>query len=341
MSLSVGHTGPTARWWRAMGDEMQTHEFRRLMGLLDTLSTEQRAQLQLQLTAGGGTRSVSAIIEARAASGLCCPRCGASHVVRNGHADGLQRYKCRGCGRTFNALAGTPLARLRHREKWLAQASALDAGLSVRKAAVQMGVHRTTAFRWRHRFLRLASTARATALAGVAEADETYTLRSYKGQPRRLRTEQARAPRRRGGKASKRGLSNEQVPTLVLRDRSGQTADFVLDRGDARHIAPALAQSLAEDAILCTDASAALAAAAKDRDIEHHAINSARGERRRGPWHIQNVNAYHSRYKTWMRRFHGVATSYLQNYLGWFRALDRNVQSGAPPASLLALAIDA
>ena len=200
MSPSVGHTGPTARWLRAMGVEMQTHEFRRLMGLLDTLSADQRAQLQLQLTAGGGARSVSAIIEARAASGLCCPRCGAAHVVRNGHADGLQRYKCRGCGRTFNALAGTPLARLRHREKWLAQANALDAGLSVRKAALRMTVHRTTAFRWRHRFLKLASTRRATALAGVAEADETYTLRSYKGQRRRLRAEQARAPRRRGGK---------------------------------------------------------------------------------------------------------------------------------------------
>ena len=48
-------------------------------------------------------------------------------------------------------------------------------------------------------------------------------------------------PRRRGGKAAKRGLSDEQVPTLVLRDRFGQTADYVLARDDARHIAHALA----------------------------------------------------------------------------------------------------
>ncbi len=320
---------------------MQTDEFRRLLGLLHTLGAKQRAQLQLQLIAGGGGRSVTAIIEGRVARRPCCPRCGASHVVRNGHADGLQRYKCRACNRTFNALTETPLAGLRHREKWLAQASVLDAALSVRRAAAQMGVHRSTAFRWRHRFLRLASAVRATALAGVAEADETYTLRSYKGQPCRLRAEQSRQPRRRGGKAAKRGLSAEQVPILVLRDRAGQTADFVLARGNAEHVSPALDQALAEDAILCTDASATLAAAAKARDIEHHAINSARGERRRGPWHIQNVNAYHSRWKTWMVRFHGVATSYLDNYLGWFRALDRNAQSGAPPASLLALAVGA
>jgi hypothetical protein len=202
-------------------------------------------------------------------------------------------------------------------------------------------VHPTTGFRWRHRFLQLPATVHASAMSGIAEVDETYTLRSYKGQPRRLRAEHSRAARRRGGKAAKRGLSDEQVPILVLRDRSGQTADFVLQRGDAAHIAPALTQTLDDDAVLCTDASAALAAATRACHLEHHWLNTAHREHRRGAWHIQNVNAYHSRWKTWMVRFHGVATSYLENYLGWFRALDRNAQRGAPAASLLALAIGA
>ncbi len=95
------------------------------------------------------------------------------------------------------------------------------------------------------------------------------------------------------------------------------------------------------DAVLCTDGSAMLASAARDLGIEHHGLNTLRGERKRGAWHIQNVNAYHSRFKGWMARFKGVATSYLPNYLGWFRALDRNAQSGANVTSLLALAISA
>lgn len=318
---------------------MQAHEFIRLMGLVDTLSSDQLARLMWRLRCGGGARAVTEMVEGRVEARPSCPTCTSGQVVRNGHANGLQRYKCRVCGRTFNALTGTPLARLRHREKWLVQASMLDASLSVRRAAAEMGVHRTTAFRWRHRFLRFASTTRASALAGVAEADETYTLRSYKGQSYRLRIEQSRPARRRGGKAAKRGLSNEQVPILVLRDRSGKTSDFVLERDDARHITPALAQCLADDAILCTDSSAALAAAAQACGLEHQAVNSAAGERRRGPWHIQNVNAYHSRYKNWMRRFYGVATSYLANYLGWFRALDRHAQTGSPPPTFLALAL--
>jgi hypothetical protein len=38
--------------------------------------------------------------------------------------------------------------------------------------------------------------------------------------------------------------------------------------------------------------------------------------------HIQNVNAYHSRFKEWLRRFHGVASHYLPNYLGRCWAVD-------------------
>jgi len=41
-------------------------------------------------------------------------------------------------------------------------------------------------------------------------------------------------------------------------------------------------------------------------------------------FHIQYVNAYHSRLKAWMDRFHGVAIKYLENYLGWLRFSDTN-----------------
>lgn len=68
-------------------------------------------------------------------------------MVRNDVTRGLQRYRCRDCGRTFNALTGTQLVRLRHRERWPGQAQALIDGLSVTKAAVARG----TAFRWSHR----------------------------------------------------------------------------------------------------------------------------------------------------------------------------------------------
>ncbi len=37
---------------------------------------------------------------------------------------------------------------------------------------------------------------------------------------------------------------------------------------------------------------------------------------------VQNVNADHSWIKEWMKRFHGVATKYLDHCLGWHRHMD-------------------
>jgi transposase-like protein len=78
-------------------------------------------------------------------------RCSRCH--RCGQANGLQRYRCLGCGRRFNALTGTPLARLRLREKWLPYLQCLMGSDTVRAAAQRVSVAKSTSFRWRHRFL--------------------------------------------------------------------------------------------------------------------------------------------------------------------------------------------
>lgn len=94
------------------------------------------------------------IIEATAAADLCCPRCGRRRLHRHGHAHGLQRYRCADCARTFNSLTGTPLARLRYKEKWLPYLDGMLDSHTVRRAAHHVNVHRNTSFRWRHRMLR-------------------------------------------------------------------------------------------------------------------------------------------------------------------------------------------
>jgi transposase-like protein len=321
--------------------KMRAREPKQLMTQMAKLSAAQREQLLTQL---GGTKArdeVTSVVQPHLSRPAVCRRCQSVRVVRNGQAGGLQRYKCHSCRSTFNALTGSPLAGLRHRDKWLLQAQVLDEGVRVRKAAARLAVHRTTAFRWRHRFLALPREVKAQHLAGGAEADETYVLRSYKGQRRRLRAEQTCKPRRRGGRAAKRGLSAEQVPILVVRNRASQTTDFVLEAANNLCVSTVLKVAVADDAVLCTNGSNMLAAVARELDIEHHAVNTLGGERTRGAWHIQNVNAYHGRLKGWMQRFKGVATSYLPNYLGWFRALDRNAPTGAKPAAPLAQAIAA
>src|SRR5205085_106809 len=194
--------------------------------------------------------------------------------------------------------------------------------------------------RWRHRFLR-APAATREALGGVVEADETFFRHSEKGSRRWRRGDAppGRGPRRRGERAGKRGLSAEQVPALIARDRAGHTADAVLPDLGAAAIGAALGPVVAGDAVLCSDGAKAYATFAAERGIRHEPINVAAGVRvRDGAFHIQNVNAYHGRLKGWMGRLNGVATRYLPNYLGWRRTLERAPEPSASKTWLLAAA---
>lgn len=184
---------------------MRNREMKRLTATLEKLTPGQRKTLATELSALESRPVAATVVEGCLSSTPTCPHCAAERVVKNGTARGLQRYKCRDCGKTFCALTGSPLARLPMHGKWLDQAAALRDGLTLHEVAAQLNIAVSTAFRWRHRFLALPKTIQAQALIGIAEADETYFLRSNKGQRKGL----GRPAVQRGGKASKPGLAGE------------------------------------------------------------------------------------------------------------------------------------
>ncbi len=98
-------------------------------------------------------------------------------------------------------------------------------------------------------------------------------------------------------------------PGMVVRDREA-TPPIPLKKLDARHVQEALQPLVDRESVLCTDGASVYAAFAKRCGITHQVVHARPGQRvRAGAFHIQNVNAYHSRLKRWMGRFHGVATS--------------------------------
>jgi transposase-like protein len=118
-----------------------------------------------------GAASVAELGQCRVDS-VGCPHCNNRDVVRWGQASDVPRYRCKVCRRTFNALTKTPLANLRMKDKWAAQTEAMIDGVSTAKAAQRCGVHYTTAFRWRHRFLAALAGDKPQALTGIVEGDE-------------------------------------------------------------------------------------------------------------------------------------------------------------------------
>lgn len=307
---------------------MERKAFLAWLSEIDRLSEAQKAEVGEVLAGRPAGEASVAAVEAGVGEDRTCPHCGASGAVANGKARGMQRYLCRSCSRTFGAVTGTSLSGLHHKNLWLTFAECLADGDTVAVAAKRCGIAVSTAFRWRHRFLAGVSTTSEN-LTGIVESDETFFLESRKGD--RIWTRAAegksseeqpdRKPRKRGGKATKRGLSSEQVPVLIAADRSGTTISTVLPALSADALRAALEPVLDKDALLVSDGGTIYPPCAKAMGVSHKALNQSAGERVDGELHIQNVNNRHSRLKGFIASRRGIATKYMGSYLSWFHLI--------------------
>lgn len=292
---------------------------------ISTLTDEQKERLiaALQSSLGeskksGNTKLIKEIREAKFSEGFYCPICGSKSVVRFGSYNKRQRYKCKDCGKTFSDLTNTPLSRTKFPQKWIPFVECMLKGYSLRKSAEIVGVSYVTLFYWRHKLLTALTESGIEAFNGIVEMDETFFLRSEKGE-KNLKN---RKPRKRGGVSTLRGISHEQVCVLVARDRNKTTLSKVSCLGHAsmNSVDKVVGSLLSPSNILCTDAWRAYCKFARAKGMEHYSLKDRHVFK--GIYHIQNVNSYHSRMKKWMDRFNGVASKYLDNYLAWFKFLD-------------------
>jgi len=263
-----------------------------------------------------------------------CPDCRGS-VQRWGYTAGLQRYRCKACRRSFTPLTGTPLARLRRRDLWLGHAQILQEGASVRVAARRLGLHRNTAFRWRHRWLVNPRERKDTVFAGRVEVDTVafYAIANGRCRWRRvaireLSTVSPTEPRPSGDPAAL---------VLVVRDRHGATTDAVLRRLDPLELAAVLGPVLdPERHVLCSTGAPSYRIFGARHGVLHRPILTTVPQQEvsavldRCRTALEHVRGYSRRLAHWMRRFRGVSTGYLANYLGWRRLLERGGDRSSP-----------
>ena len=117
---------------------MREADFEVLLQLVERLSDEQRTALGRALASASGEPEAVRLFEGAFAAAPRCPHCGAERLQRWGFASGLRRYRCQACRKTFNALTGTSLARLRKKACWLRHGDALAAGTGLAKAAPRL-----------------------------------------------------------------------------------------------------------------------------------------------------------------------------------------------------------
>lgn len=282
---------------------------------LPDLTYHQKQKLKRALELDSINQSLS-LIESAFLEKEVCPHCNCKHIARWGKSNGLQRYRCKDCHKTFNALTKTNFARLRHRDKWLEYSQSVIEGDTVRQAARKCEINATTAFRWRHRFLKQHTLNKPEQMLGITEADEVFFAESSKGNKAL-----SRKPRKRG--KAKRRARDERIPVLMVRDRTGNVAEFVLSTVEKEEIVPCLQPLMNNDVVLCTDGNLIYHEFAKAENIAHKRLVGTSNIRViDNIFHIQNLNAYVSRLRQWLNRFRGVSTKYLHHYLGWRRMIE-------------------
>ena len=302
---------------------MDHNQFQELLSAISRHSPAQKQQVQSVLQ--GKTKAVASLeaIEAKLAETRMCPRCDTPGSVSRGKAWGLRRYKCKVCKRTFKAATGTALQGVHKKERWLTYGECLADGLTIRESAERCNIAVSTSFFWRHRFLGIQEQT-LPKLKGIVEAVETYVLENRKGD-RKI----DRKALRRGGKSSKQGLSDEQVPILVTVDRTGTTSCSVLSSVAVNSIQCALEPRIDEDILLVTDGNNVYSPCSKALGVKRKALNQSTSERIRSAFHIQTTNNRHSGIKGFLRDYRGVSSKYLEKYVRWYerRALLKSSSS--------------
>lgn len=311
---------------------MLAAEFDSIVAKLDQMSLAQIQRLGREVNERARRKEVLATLEARVADGPACVYCSRRRLIRWGTGQtGLQRWRCKDCGRTFNSAHGTAMSRARRPDLFLLFIkNMLGRPWSCREAAAHLGIHPMTAWRWRMKVCAAIETIGATSLGGVVEADETFQRESRKGSREWVRhqTNPAAAPQpprlqwhehRRSELPMMRGLSRWQIPILTLADRSGARRADIVPGLSFAHIGRVLTRHIAPDSVLCSDKAQAYKKFAATTGVRHVTVAARKGQRIKDrTFHIQNVNALHSRFKDFIRDFDGPNTANLKRYVSWF-----------------------
>lgn len=255
------------------------------------------------------------LIEKRFKNGLYCPRCGCvENIVKYGFKNDHQRFKCKNCGRIFNEVTNSVfMCSKKSFDIWEKYIECMINEFPIRKSAKICNISITTAFVWRHKILDVLSKRfNDVKLSGVIEVDETFFPISYKGS-RHL----SRPARRRGGGTNVRGISKEKVCVSCGIDRNKNVYGVISNLGKITKdkLNKVFGGKIDGNSIICSDGEKSYKDFVKEHEYKHVIIKS--GRYKNGIYHLNHINAYHNGLKGFIRKFNGVSTKYLNNYIVW------------------------
>src|SRR5665811_856174 len=131
-------------------------------------------------------------------------------------------------------------------------------------------------------------------------------------------------------------VSNDKVSIMVATDRKGNPTmkTAKIGRIDADSVENTIGGFFTAENVLCSDSHPSILAWAKGKKLEHHTFVASRQHIKDKCYHVQHVNSIDNLYERWIRKFNGVSTKYLAQYLNWFVFLEKAKKSSTKALDL-------
>ena len=113
----------------------------------------------------------------------CCPICGGNKYIKHGSYKGIQRYKCKECGKTFSSATNSLWSySKKNLNMWIEFIELMIEKKSLRFCADKLNINLATAFYWRHKILHgLKLDSIPNKLKGDVHINKTIIIENFKG----------------------------------------------------------------------------------------------------------------------------------------------------------------
>ena len=251
---------------------------------------------------------------------VVCPKCKCqNNIVKNGHKNGTQRYKCKNCNNFFSITTNTILSHTKLNYTQLKTYIKCLINLkTIKETAKEVGISETETYNIRLKIIGILNNyTKEKKLKEVVQADEKYIRISFKGT---RKNKMPRKSRKNGFSDRLMGINNEQVCIIMAIDSYDNVIIKIGGNGPVKteYVSKVLDGMIEENSILVTNSKTAYQKFAKKNKLKLIAIPSKKRITKDG-YHLGELNSLMSELELYIQRFRGLSTRHLQEYLDLFK----------------------
>lgn len=249
---------------------------------------------------------------------ITCPICNENNIVKNGFKNQTQRYKCKNCNKFFSISTNklTNKLRLNYNQLINFMQCLVDCKtLTETSKIVSLSLRET--YNIRIKIISVLSNYHQEKLHDVVECDEKYITLSFKGT---RKDKMPRESRRNGFESKSAGMSKEQVCVLMAIDSYDNIYAKIVGLGQltTKELNDNLADKIEKNSIIVTDSKSAYIKFAKENNFILKQIQSGKYKTDDG-YHLGELNSLMSELDMLLKKYRGLSTRHLQEYLDFFR----------------------